>query len=46
MNSPLLIMILLIGGAVLVASAVKGKDPRQLVKDALGGQHQTKRKRS
>lgn len=40
MNSPLLIMILLIGGAVLVASAVKGKDPRQLVKDAMGGTKQ------
>lgn len=35
MNSPLLIMILLIGGAVLVVAAVKGKDPRDIVKDAL-----------
>lgn len=35
MKSPLLIMILLIGGAVLVTAAIKGKDPRDIVKDAL-----------
>lgn len=34
--SPLMYVILLIVGAVLIYSAVKGQDPRELIKSALG----------
>lgn len=34
--SPLIVVLMIILGAVLVYAAVKGQDPRELVKGALG----------